>query len=138
MLNRRMTVDVSPARLVVFLQSMQCLDQRSERVAPHFEIAILVERGAGRREQYRRLGGRRGGGIARRRGERLVERSVDLVRHGIGQGDGELIGRLADKIGLADTRKEGSQAFDATGLWPPASDPENIAETGQRLGGRIG
>src|SRR5437588_997929 len=125
-INRRMTLDVSPARLVVFLQSREGLDQRPERVAPYFEVAILVERGAGRRKQHQRLGGRRGGSVARRRGERLVERSGDFVRDGIRQGGGELIGRLADEIGLADTREKRAQAFDAAGLGPPAGDPENI------------
>ena len=60
-------------------QPRQRPDQVAESVAADLEIAILVERGAGRREQHDRLRARRSRRIARRRRERLVERAGDLV-----------------------------------------------------------
>ena len=51
---------------------------------------------------------------------------------------GEFLRRLADQIRLAQAREEIAQRFDAAGFCPAAGDPENIAEAGERLRGRIG
>src|ERR1700741_63630 len=39
----------------VLRDARQLLDQRAERIAAHFEVAVLIEGGAGRREQHDRL-----------------------------------------------------------------------------------
>ena len=119
-------------------QPRQRAHQGAERVAAYLEIAILVERSAGRRKQHDRLDRRRGFGIARGCCDSLVERSRDFVGHFAAKRGGELFRRLADQIRFADARKECPQRLDAAGFRLAAGDPENVAEAGERLGRRIG
>jgi hypothetical protein len=112
----------------------QRLDELAERVATHLEIAILVERRTSGREQHHRF--RRSGSfrVSGRRRNRLVERSVNLMRHFAVKSCGKLVCGLADQISLADARKEFAQGFDPTGLGFAAGDPENITEASKSLG----
>src|SRR6202050_1483996 len=116
----------------------QFKDKTSECVAAHFEIAILIERGARRREQHDRLPCGGGRGTPRGCRDRLVERSRGLVRYVGAEGDGKFFGRFANQVRLANSRKEMAQLFDAAGLRPAAGDPKNIVEASKRLGGGIG
>ena len=102
------------------------------------EIAILVERRAGRRQQNHGFGSGGRCGIARRRGHCFVERAGDLVRHFGAERRREFRRRLADQIGLADTREKLPQRFDAAGFRLAARDPVNVAKADQGLRGRIG
>ena len=79
-------------------------------VAAHLEIAVLVERRAGRRQQHDRLLDVGRLGIAGGELDRAVERAGDHVRHAPFEFAGESGGRLADQIGLADARKEAARA----------------------------
>ena len=75
---------------------------------------------------------------ARRRRRRGLQRAGHLVRHFAVERAGEIVGRLADQIGLADAREEFCQRGDAAGLRLAAGDPEDIGEGRQRLRGGIG
>ena len=77
-------------------------------------------------------------GIARGGVDRGRQRAGDLVRHLAVERRGEIVGRLADQIGLADARKKFGEAVDAAGLRPAAGDPENSGKARQRLGGGVG
>src|ERR1051326_7643654 len=96
----------------LLLQAQQCLNQLTKRIAPYLEIPILIERGAGGRKQHHRLMSRCSGSVARRGGNRVVQCTSGLVRDGVGQSGGKLIGGLADQIGLANAWEERAQAFD--------------------------
>ena len=76
-------------------------------------------------------------GIARGGFDRLVERAGDFVRHMAVERRREIGGRLADQIGLADTREEFCERRDAAGLRQPAGDPENVVEASERARRRI-
>ena len=111
--------------------------QLAEGVSAHLEVAILVERGAGRGQQHCRLFRTGVLGIAGGQRNRTLQRSGDDIRHMPFQLGGKCRGSLTDEIGLAQAREEACQRGDTTGLGPAARDPENIGETGQRLGCRI-
>src|SRR5262249_31404260 len=102
------------------------------------EVPVLIERGAGGRKQHHGFIGGRGGSVPCRGNKRFIERSGGLGGGDTRQRVRELIGGLTGPIGLAGSREKSAQAFDAARLRPPSRDPENVVETGQRLGRRIG
>src|SRR5690349_15458861 len=80
-------------------------DEFPEPGAANLEIAVLIERGASRRQQDYGIGKRRGLRIARRVDDRDIERFGNLMRHAFSQRFRKFLRGLADQIGLADTRK---------------------------------
>src|SRR5215470_3904090 len=111
--------------------------QFAELVAAYLEIAVLVERGASRRQQHDRLAdvGRLGVGGSQ------LDRSLERAGDGMGHAPFELgseVGRgLTDQVGLAHAREEARERRNAPGLGLAAGDPENVGEAGQRLRGGI-
>jgi hypothetical protein len=103
-----------------------------------FEIAILIERGAGRRQQHHRIGEPRRLRVACGIDHRNIERLRNLVRHAGTQRARKLQRGFADQIRLSDTREIFGEARDAAELRLAARDPEDIAEGRQRVGGSIG
>src|SRR5437868_6220451 len=119
------------------LDARQRGDKFAKPSASDFEVAVLVERRAGRREQHYRIGKSRCFRLARRIGNRDLERFRDLVRHGIAERARKFLGRFPDQISLADARKVFAQACDAAELRLAARDPENLGEGRQRMRRRI-
>src|ERR1700683_4372313 len=111
--------------------------QIAEHIAAHLEIAILIERGAGRREQYDWLRRRGGFRVVGRRSQRPLERAIILMRYLAAKRCGKLLRRLADQISLADSREELAQGLDPAGLGFAASDPENVIDTSESLRRRV-
>src|SRR5204863_10158871 len=106
-------------------------------VAAHLEIAELVERGTGRREQHHGLRDVGFGGVAGGKFERVLDRAGNNMRHLAFERGSEISRRFPDKISVADAREEARERGDAAGLLLAAGDPENVAETGERLRGGI-
>src|ERR1700738_672366 len=69
------------SRLHHRLDARQCGNEVAEPGAADFKIAVLVERGAGRRQQHDGIGNAGCFGVARGIGDRALERFPDLVRH---------------------------------------------------------
>src|SRR5262245_40262076 len=103
-------------------------DQLVEFVATHLEVAILIERGAGRRQQHDRLLQLGCFGVAGGKLGRPFERAGDLVGRPPLELSGETRRRFPDEIGLADAREEARERGDATGLRLAARYPEDIGE----------
>ncbi len=92
-----------------------------EGLAAHLEIGILVEAGAGRRQQHHRARAPVGARIAQRRLDSLLQRAADLDRQRFSEGGRELVRRLADQIGAGHMREQRAQRLDAAALaMPPA------------------
>ena len=115
---------------------------RSRNAAPRTsKLRILVERGAGGRQQHHRLGRRptppHRAPPARPRGRACRRSRTAPCRRACAANS---VGRLADQVGLADAREEAGQAVDAAGLRLAAGDPENVGEARQRprRGVRVG
>ena len=113
-------------------------DERAEGVAAHLEIAELVERGAGGRQQHDGLARVGRGGIAGRGGGRRIQRSAALEGDLAVERGGELVRRLADQVGLGDAAEVLGEAGDAARLRLAAEDPVDVAgERDERLLGRV-
>src|SRR4051812_1775187 len=65
---------IASLRLHHRLHTRYCHDEIAEPGAANFEIAVLVERGAGRRQQHHGIGEPRGFGVARGVGDGDIER----------------------------------------------------------------
>src|SRR5438874_13370145 len=95
------------------LHARQRGDKFAKPSASDFEITVLVERRAGRRQQHYRIGKSRCFRLARRIGNRDLERFRDLVRHGMAKRAWKFLGRFPDQGGLEGARKVLAEAFDA-------------------------
>src|SRR5262245_44832572 len=104
----------------------QCPDQLAEFVAAYLEVAILVEGGAGRRQQHDRLLQPGRFGVAGGKLGRPLERAGDLVGRPPLELSSEARRRLPDQISLANAREEARERGDAAGLRLAARDPEDI------------
>src|SRR4051812_40172929 len=120
------------------LDARQRGDQVAEFGAADLEVAVLIERGAGRRQQHHGINQPRRLGIARGTGHRCIERPGNLVRHALAERTRKFLCRLADQVGFADARKVFGKAGDAAELWLAAGDPENVGEGRQRMRRSIG
>ncbi len=112
--------------------------QGAEAIAAHFKIGELVVGRAGRRQQRHRFGRLARQGVARRGGDRVLQRPAALEVDGAVERPGELVARSADQIGLGDAREQRPQRLDAARLGFAAEDPEDVVETQQRFFGRVG
>ena len=86
-------------------------DQGAEGVAPHLEVAVLVVGGAGGGEQHDGLGRAARCRIARRRGERRIERAAALEADLAVERGRELLARLADQVGPGDAREDTARGW---------------------------
>jgi len=127
-LSRSMTTVMPPPPSHHRFDARQRRDQFPEPSAADLEIAVLVERRAGRRQQHHRVGKVGGFGVARGVGHRDIERFADFVGRLAVKGRGKLLRRLPDQIRLAQAREIIGQAGDAAELGLAAGNPENIRE----------
>jgi len=120
------TASGTRASITPLLHARQRGDQVAEAVAADFEIAVLVERRAGWRQQHHRLRYACVFRIARGVRNRNLQRLADLIADFALERRGEFLGRLADQIGFADAREIFGEAGDAAEFRLAAGDPENI------------
>src|SRR5262252_6724227 len=111
--------------------------QFAELIAAHLEIAVLVERGASRRQQHDRLGDIGRLGVGGSQLDRPLERAGNYMGHASRELGGEVGRGLTDQVGLAHAREEARERGNAPGLGLAARDPENVGEAGERLCGGI-
>jgi len=100
-------------------------------------LRVLVERGAGGRQQHHRLRHIGRLGIAGGKLDRAIERAGNDMWHLSLELSGKAGGGLADQIGLADAGKEARERGETTGLRLAAGDPEHVGKAGQCLRGRV-
>src|SRR5688572_27523119 len=90
----------------------KCGDEGAEGVAADLEVAVLIIGGAGGGEEHDRLRDATRLRIARRRGERRIERPAAREADLALERGGELRAGLADQIRLGDAREIGRQRSD--------------------------
>src|SRR6185437_5876363 len=104
-----------------------------EGFTAHLEVRVLVEGGAGWRQQDHGFLQARGGGVTGCRIDCGRQGAVDLVGHLAVQRRGKLPGGFTNQIGLADPRKEPGQAGNSTGFRLAARNPENVGKLASAL-----
>ena len=120
------------ATLALTGPALELGDQRLEGLAALLEIAELVERRAGRRQQNHRTAA----AIRPRGACRLAQGGRQIAALGAGDAlrerPGEGAGRLADQIGVAHAIQPGQDRIEPGVLGPPAGDPVDVLEARQR------